>query len=285
MAKPIITTVQSALTWAHLILQPITEDYLLESRLILCQVMGVKQEFLIRYPDKILTVSEITHFQDLVNQRATGRPLPYLLGKQAFYDIEVTVNPDVLIPRPETELLVEKALAWAKLRSSITIVDVGAGSGIIPLTLARHLPHANIIGIDISPEALAVAKLNMQQLHLEGRIAWLEGDLLAPMLAKSLQADLITANLPYIASADLAQLPVAKYEPRLALDGGSDGIQIIGRFLEQAPQVLKPDGMILMEIGAGQGATVQALAQQAFPARTVTVSSDLAGHDRIVEVK
>jgi release factor glutamine methyltransferase len=284
MAKPIITTVKSALTWAQLLLQPITEDYLLEGRLILCEVMGVKVEFLIRYPDKALTVSEIAHFQELVTQRATGHPLPYLLGKQAFYDLEVAVTPAVLIPRPETELLVEQALEWAKSRPSLTIADVGTGSGVIALTLAKHLPQAQVIGLDISPEALLVAKGNARTLDLAERITWYEGDLLKPVLDRSQKVDLIVANLPYIATAELASLSVAEYEPHVALDGGADGLQAIRALLEQAPHALAAQGAMFLEIGAGQGQPVQSLAQQAFAGRTVTLHADLAGHDRLIAI-
>ena len=210
-------------------------------------------------------------------------PIAYLLGKQAFYDIEVFVTPDVLIPRPETELLIEKAIHWARDKD-IKLVDVGTGSGIIALTLAKHLPQARITGIDNSAAALKIAKKNSDHLNLSHRINWREGDLLKPLLANGETADLILANLPYVATNEMNHLEVAKHEPHLALDGGVDGLDIIRQFLKESPRILREKGLLLMEIGAEQGQAVKRLAEEAFPQRTISLEQDLAGHDRIIAI-
>jgi release factor glutamine methyltransferase len=194
------------------------------------------------------------------------------------------VTPDVLIPRPETELMMEQAIAWAKDRP-LKVVDVGAGSGVLALTLAKHLPQAQVTGIDISEAALELARHNANYLKLDDRVRWLHGPLLEPLIALGEGADLIVANLPYIPSPDMASLEVSRHEPHLALDGGPDGLQIIRDFLALAPQVISPSGLILMEIGSGQGAAVQALAQASFPDRHVSLSYDLAGHDRFIRIE
>ncbi len=279
-----ITTIQTALQWAYALLADQSETHQLDARILMCEVLHVKQEYLIRYPDRVLTTEEITAFQALVSQRARGVPIPYLLGKQVFYDIQVSVTPDVLIPRPETELLVEQAISWAKGRHAF-IVDVGAGSGVIALVLAKHLPTAHVTGIEISPTALAIARANSRHLGLESRIRWLEGNLLEPLVAQGETVDLIVANLPYIATEELETLPVARYEPYKALHGGASGLELIEQFLQNAPRVLRPGGLLLMEIGMSQGPAVQKLAQAAFPDRQVKVETDLAGHDRIVRVQ
>lgn len=279
----IITTIKSALNWAYSVLEKTSDTGPLDARLLLSDVLDAGQDYLMRYPERVMTTQQTAKFQDLVTQRAAGRPIAYLLGRQGFYDLEFEVTPDVLIPRPETELLIEKALAWAKNRHTF-IADVGTGSGAIALTLAKHLPNAHVTGIDISEAALAVAQRNGERLILSSRVRWLQGDLLAPLMAKSETVDLIVANLPYIETQTLDQLDVSKHEPRLALDGGEDGLVLFRRLLEQSPTVLREEGLMLLEIGAGQGAAVKALCQAAFPARTVTVTPDLAGHDRVVSV-
>lgn len=211
--------------------------------------------------------------------------MAYLLGYQGFYDIEVAVNPDVLIPRPETELLVEKALEWASNRQHSFIVDVGTGSGIIALVLAKHLRNAHITAVDVSQTALDVAQKNGETLGVANRVRWLHGDLLQPLIQMHDFVDLIVANLPYIETEVLGQLEVSKYEPIIALNGGSDGLDYFRRLFAEAPFVLRPRGAILLEIGASQAYHVSELARQTFPDAVITVDKDLANHDRVVSVQ
>ena len=279
-----VTTIASALDWARTLLRDTSESHMLDARLLLGEVLQVKQAYLLQVPERTLTVQQSASYQELVGLRAQGKPLAYLLGKQMFFDIEVFVSPDVLIPRPETELLVEKVIAYAKGRG-MTIVDVGAGSGVIALALAKHLPTAQITGIDLSSGALDVARCNAEHLELEERIRWLRGNLLQPLLDSGETADVIVANLPYIPTEEMQKLDVSKHEPILALDGGPDGLDIIRRFLENAPRVLREKGLVIMEIGSGQGEAVRKLAEAAFPETTVRVELDLAGHERIVSIE
>jgi release factor glutamine methyltransferase len=162
---------------------------------------------------------------------------------------------------------------------------VGTGGGAIAVTLAAHLPDAVVWAVDISADALAVARQNAAWYDLLDRMAFAQGDLLGPFLEQGQQADLIVANLPYVASRELESLAVARYEPHLALDGGADGLELIRRLLVQAPDTLAAGGLLLLEIGAKQGARVCEMAESAFPGAQVWVLADYAGHERVVCVE
>lgn len=168
---------------------------------------------------------------------------------------------------------------------SLSIVDVGTGSGAIAVTLAKHLPGARVWAVDLSPAALEVARQNALRYDLLKRIEFVPGDLLTPLIERGLRADLIAANLPYISHEELASLAVARHEPLLALDGGTDGLDLIRWLLDQTPRVLADDGLLLMEIGAGQGQRVRDLAQAALPGAQVQIIADYAGLDRVVSVE
>lgn len=282
---PPITTIQSALRLATNVLKEAAENPRREARLLLGYVLDAEPEYLIQYEDKVLTIEQAAAFNRLVAERAKGVPMAYLLGQQGFYDIEVHVTPDVLIPRPETEMLVEKAIAWAAGKKHLFVVDVGTGSGIIALVLAKHLQNAHISAVDISPPALTVAYQNAEKLGLNHRVRWLQGDLLQPLIASREKADLIVANLPYISAYELKHLEVAKYEPRTALEGGEDGLHYFRRLLEEATSVIRQGGLILLEIGATQGPSVVEIARQRFYEAHISVDQDLAGHDRVVSIQ
>ncbi|WP_119065644.1 peptide chain release factor N(5)-glutamine methyltransferase [Aggregatilinea lenta] len=276
--------VEQALAWARARLADADAEPL-DAALLLAHVLGVERAILIAHPDQPLLPDQAAVFGALIRQRAAGMPVAYLLGRRAFYDRDLAVTPDVLIPRPETEHLVEAALDWARGRADLRVVDVGTGSGAIAVTLAAHLPDARIWAVDVSAEAVAVARQNADAYGLAARITVMHGDLLAPVLASGVRADLIAANLPYIPSGDLSALVVAQHEPRLALDGGPDGLDVIRRLLAQAPDVLAPAGLLLLEIGAGQGRAVMALAEAVFPGATARLHLDYAGHDRVVSLE
>jgi len=262
-----------------------------ESSLLLAHALGKSREWVIAHPEAELTPEQRERYTALIAQAANGMPLPYLLGHWGFFGLDFLVTPDVLIPRPETELLVERAIA--KLQFQIPnskLVDIGTGSGIIAVALAAKLPQAHITAADISPAALAVAKTNAEKHSVADRITFVHSDLLSSFITRPQQGvhpssfDLIVANLPYVPSADLDTLPVAKHEPRLALDGGPDGLRLIRRLLADAPKVLAPVGAILLEIEYRQGEAVAALAREAFPNAVVKVHKDLAGLDRAIEI-
>lgn len=205
-------------------------------------------------------------------------PQAYLEGSSAFRDFELVVTPDVLIPRPETELLVEKVLASLDPRQALVAVDVGIGSGAIAISLAAALPRAQVIGIDIAPQALAVAQKNISRYQLERQISLVQGDLLSVVSG----ADVIVANLPYVAASDMNSLPPEVLaEPWIALNGGEEGLEVYRRFLPQAFQVLHRDAPLFAEIGYNQGtAMVDLMEKTGFV--SVKLFQDYAGLDRIV---
>ncbi len=256
----------------------------LDAGVLLTAVLGVERTALLAHPERPLTPDQAARYAELVARAAEGTPIPYLTGWRAFCHHDFIVTPDVLIPRPETEHLVDAALAWAQARPAqrLTIADVGTGSGAIALSLAAALPGATVYALDCSAAALEVARRNAIQIGVSN-VRFGQGDLLAA-LPEGVNPDLIAANLPYIPSADLDALAVARHEPRLALDGGPDGLDVIRRLVTQAIDRLPPTFALLLEIGAGQGGAVSALCRQAFPDAQVRVLPDYAGHERVVEV-
>lgn len=252
----------------------------LDARLLLEAVLGVTHSYLLVHGDEELTAVSETTYRYYIARAKTQEPIPYILGTAPFFDFELKVTRDVLIPRPETEMLVELALAWAKERGTIQMVDVGTGSGCIPIAIARQNELAKITAVDISPAALTIAQENGRNLAPD-RITFIEGDLLQPV---NIPIDLLTANLPYVTSAEWTHLSdgVKLFEPSLALKGGEDGLDLIRQLLQQAKTRLTPQGAILLEIGWQQGNAVQQLARAHFPAAQIDVLQDYSGHDRIV---
>ncbi len=276
-------TLQAALQGARKRIEAASESASLDAQVLLANVLGVDRGYLFTYPEQLLTAEQAERFDALVERCAAGEPLAYLLGRRAFYDREMIVSPAVLVPRPETELLLEKALTFAKEKSSLTAVDVGTGSGALAVTFAAHHPQATVYATDISPEALAIARQNAALQAVQ--VTFYQGDLLTPLLERDIRLDLMMANLPYIPSEDVLTLAVSRYEPRLALDGGADGLVLVRRLLKQAAQLIDPGGLTLLEIGAGQGVLAAGLAQEAFPQAKVHVELDYAGLDRIVVIE
>jgi release factor glutamine methyltransferase len=248
--------------------------------MLLAHVLDTSRATLVAHPERTLTNNQLTNYQTLVRRRASGYPLPYLTGSVEFYSLTFEVTPEVLIPRPETETLVDLALA----RRPETVVDVGTGSGCIAVALAMHLPQATVHAIELSPATLAVARRNAERHGVADRVDLMVGDVLSPRPGP---ADLIVSNPPYIATGDCASLPtsIRDHEPRLALDGGPDGLAIVRRLLAQAPAVLKSGGAILIEIGADQGEAASRLARTYFSQARVRIHPDLAGRDRVVEIR
>ncbi len=254
----------------------------LDAHVLLGEVLGVDRAYLLAHPEAPLTPEQAERFAALVARCADGEPVAYLLGRRAFYDRDFLVTPDVLIPRPETELLLEQALAWAGDRA-IAAADVGTGSGALAVTLAANRPQARVYATDISSAALAVARKNAERSSVG--VTFYEGDLLAPLIEHSIRLDLIMANLPYIASDELASLAVSRHEPRLALDGGADGLDPIRRLLAQIPGAINPGALVLLEIGAGQGAAALALVRETLRPQRAESILDYAGLDRIIRAE
>ncbi len=257
----------------------------LDAELLLAHALETNRAAILAWPDRQLTPKELTSFRNLVWRRAAREPLAYVVGHREFFGLEFLVDPRVLIPRPETELLVESALRAARERTPpLRIADVGTGSGAICVTLAVHLPDAIVYALDISPDALTVTAENAQCHGVADRVHGLlcDGhDLLAPLPEP---VDLITANLPYVSTDEWETLApeIRDYEPREALDGGANGLEVIRNLLGQASSLPGLAGPILLEIGASQGATVMALARQHFERASVELLQDYAGLDRVL---
>ena len=254
----------------------------MEAEILLMHVLDVSRAALLTHPEKTLTVRQLLSYEALVGDRLTDYPLPYLTGRIEFHGLEIEVTPEVLIPRPETELLVDLALE----RNPESLIDVGTGSGCIAVALAKELPDLEVYALDISPAALAVAHRNAERHGVEDRIQTIVSDLLD---RRPGPVDLIVSNPPYVSADEWASLPPAirYHEPRLALDGGADGLDLIRRLLSQSQGLLEPGGALLMEIGADQGEAVKAVAKTVFPRQgnAVRVHRDLAGRDRVLEVR
>lgn len=269
-----------------------SESPQLDAVVLLGYVLGVNKAWLYAHPTRLLAESEIEQYEGLVRRRMCHEPVAYLVGYKAFYGLDITVDHRVLIPRPETELLVDRVLDYLQRLAGRdrhpTVADVGTGSGAIAVALAVNVPEALVYAVDVSDDALAVAAQNVWRYGVGEQVQLLPGHLLEPLPAP---VDVIVANLPYIASADLPALPpqVREYEPVLALDGGADGLGIITELLLAlaAPpgcQKLRPGGRVYLEIGAGLGAAARALAQALLPEAEVGVVQDYADLDRLLIV-
>jgi release factor glutamine methyltransferase len=254
-----------------------------DAELLLAHVLGVNRAAVLTWPDRQLTPKQVTLYRHLVGRRSAREPLAYIVGHREFFGLDLVVNPDVLIPRPETELLVERALHLARQWVAPSIADVGSGSGAIAVALAANLPQATLYALDESPGALAVTAQNTRQHNMSERVHCLQGDLLEPL---SGPVHLITANLPYVTTDEWGDLPpeIRQYEPRSALDGGPDGLVYIRRLLACAEPYLQPHGALLLEIGASQGRAVSTLARWHIRRSNVQLYQDYAGLDRLLVV-
>jgi release factor glutamine methyltransferase len=228
-----------------------------EAGTLLSHALGRDQTFLILHADESLNGAQVANFRACVERRAAGEPFQYIAGRQEFYGLEFEVGPAVLIPRPETELLVEKALELLQGTAAPLLCDVGTGSGCISVVLLHERGDARGFALDLSPAALAFAARNAARHGVEGRLRLLVSDCFEALRAeeqRELRFDLIASNPPYIAEADLAglQKEVREHEPRVALTPGGDGLSVIRRLVAEAPEFLKPGGHLLIEIGFDQ---------------------------------
>jgi release factor glutamine methyltransferase len=248
----------------------------LDAELLLATVLACKRVDLYLAFDQPVAAGDRERYRELVRRRAKQRvPVAQLTGVREFWSQPLRVTRDVLIPRPDTETLVRAGAALGPRR----IADVGTGTGCVAIALARELPRATVLAIDLSREALDVAAYNVAAAGLEERIALACGDLLDGVAERF---DLIAANLPYVPSAELERLaPEVRHEPRLALDGGADGLALLRRLVAQAAEHLEPGGHLALEVGLGQAAEVAELAQAAG-AKEVRQERDLAGVERVV---
>ena len=261
-----------------------------DAQVLLGHVLQVERATLYTYPERPLTAEQEEGYRLLIERRASGEPVAYLVGHQEFYGHDFLVDSRVLIPRPETELLVDAALEAVRMRLAAgqmpIVADIGTGSGIIPITLALEEPRlATLYAVDISPDALAVARLNSQRHGVEQRLRFLQGDLLAPLPEP---VAVLTANLPYVGTDEMELLApdVREFEPHLALFSGPEGLDMLRRFVEEARHggKLRQGAVLLLEIGYQQREPLQRLFAAVWPEAHVTFEQDFAGWNRLLKV-
>ena len=267
-------------------------DARLEAEVMVMDVMRMPRQAIFAEQESEVGAQQEAQLAAIVERRLTREPLAYILNYREFYGVNLLVNPDVLIPRPETETLVEHALFMALMgmeSRELVIADVGTGTGAIAVNLAIHLPAARIYAIDAYDATLDVAAYNVRMHNVADRVTLLKGDLLEPLPEP---VDVIAANLPYLPTERIPTLqPEVQWEPTAALDGGPDGLDLIRRLIEQAAassgsgnERLKPHGVILLEMDPEQMEEARRLASDAFPDAEITVEPDLAGRERALSV-
>jgi release factor glutamine methyltransferase len=257
------------------------EDASLEGEILLRYALGISRARLFSQLEGQLDSEQEKALKRGLKRRLSGEPTAYITGHREFYGLDFIVDRRVLIPRPESELLVEKAIELAGKRKIKTIADIGTGSGAIAVSLAVNLPGVTLYAIDISAPALEVAAKNCQKHQVTDKVIILKGDMLGPLPEP---VDIIIANLPYVKTSDLTAQPTLNFEPPLALNGGEDGTDIIRVFLNQAGEKLNLKGCLLMEIGLGQAEPVTTLLKKTFPRALIEIFRDLAGIERAVSL-
>ena len=264
------------------------ESARLDAEVLLAHCLRWERAALYRMRDYQLTVDEHARFRDLVMRRGVDEPVAYLTGEREFWSLPFTVRPGVLIPRPETESVVEAALRYAPQflhrRSPCRILDIGTGSGNIAIAVAASLAKAEVTTIDISPEALAVAQLNAQSCQVAERVHFVCGDLLSPLSPGRSRFDLLLSNPPYIAADEWLALPttVRCYEPRAALDGGCDGLSFYRRLFAEGSPYLSDNGVAIVEVGHRQAGDVSRLLMQSQQWKLLEIVKDYGGIERVV---
>ncbi len=286
-----MTTLRDVLTRGRrMLIQAGQDSDRLDTQVLLEHVLGIDRAVLYAHPEREVTIEQERQFLALIERRMQGEPIAYIIGHEEFYGLDFVVDTRVLIPRPETEMLVENALRLVRERLDAKqiplVADIGTGSGAIPITLAveeARLP--SLYAVDISTDALAIAQQNCQLHHVEQRVHLLHGDLLMPLPEP---VDILIANLPYVGTdeVDVMTRDVLDYEPHQALFSGPNGLDLLQRFFEQvrATEKLKLHGVMLLEIGYHQRALLTQLLANLWPRAIVTFQKDYAGWDRMLQV-
>lgn len=259
-------------------------DARLQAELLLAHALETTRENVLARLDEPLAPEIAARYAANVARRAQHEPLAYILGKQKFYGLDFVVDRRVMIPRHETELVVQLALERACRHTSPVIVDVGTGSGVLAITLAHHLSNARVIAIDIARKALDVARLNAQRLGVDARIEFIKSDLLECLTTSF---DVLVANLPYIPRTRLDELPreIRAFEPRVALDGGEDGLAVFRRLLTQLPRYAARGAIALLEISEEQGTRALEAVYRALPQTLAVLHRDVELLDRVIEIR
>lgn len=264
-------------------MKAVSDSPSLDAQVLLSDLLNRPRAWILAHPEVSLSQSQQQRLDKSIEKLLNGVPLPYILGRWEFYNLEFIVTPDVLIPRPETELLVEYAIDWLEGHPSRrSCADIGTGSGCIGISIAHRVSNAHFIANDITFEALAVARENAQRHNVLGQIRFFQGTLLQAVGGKF---DLIAANLPYIPEGRLSTLEVYGREPSRSLNGGPGGLRWISQLLSMAPYKLGKGGVLLLEIDETQGAQVKRLGKESFPEASITIKQDLSGQDRLLIIR
>jgi release factor glutamine methyltransferase len=284
-----VKVVEALHKYSSLLRQHGLDEADIDAKVLLCHILKIKSSQLFAEPDRIISANELSSLEDLINQRINRIPVAYIVKHIEFFCMELYVNSSVLIPRPETELLVEEAIELSNIwfknnKEKIKIADVGTGSGAVALALAKNIPDSKIYAIDKSEVALQVANTNADRHNLSHRIVFVKGYLLQQITDK---LDIVVANLPYIPVFEIPLLPkeISEYEPQEALNGGESGITIIAELIKQLPGRIAAGGTFLLEIGINQEEPVQSLVRHYFPDSNINLIKDLAGINRIIKVE
>jgi len=279
-------TIQKLLTWVtEYLTQKGVDAPRLSAELLLSHVLGLRRIELYTQYNKVVGQEQLTQLHGLVKRAGEREPVAYLVGRTEFYSIEFEVTPDCLIPRPETELLVQRSIEFLRKRTGPqSICDLCTGCGVIAVAIAKNVPDAKVIATDISEAALTIAAKNVEKHKLADRVELRHGDLFEPLVPQLDLFDLIVCNPPYVTAEDYEALDknVKDYEPRIALYAGQDGLDVYRKIVEKADQFLKPDGVLLLEIGYQQGPAVRDLLEQTSVFAQIRIDKDLQSHDRVV---
>ncbi len=262
---------------------------LLDAQVLLCHVLQVDRLYLYAHSDRLLVQGEERRYFELIEKRAEGMPVQYLVQNQEFMGLDFHVEEGILIPRADTEVLVENVIQYFQERKRISsplIADLGTGSGAIAVSLASWISHAFVYAVDISEKAIEISKGNAQRHGVSERMRFLRGDLFQPLKAKALEGklDALVSNPPYIPRREIDNLQkeVAVYEPRLALDGGEDGLDFYRRIIEDAPLFLKEGGLLAFEVGYDQAQPVNQMLNEKGCFQDIEIKKDLSGIERVV---
>ncbi len=276
-------TVGEVLQVARRALGAVSKTPGLDAQLLLAESLRTTRAWILAHPEARLDRDCARVFQQALQRCLSGEALPHVLGWWEFYGRRFELSRTVLIPRPETELLVDEALAYLRAHPDRRrALDVGTGSGCIGVTLAAEVADLRVVATDRSLGALRVARVNAGRHNVSARMALAQADLAQPIAGRF---DVVAANLPYVPHEALDELDVARREPRAALDGGTAGLELVGRMIASLPRLLAAGGRALFEIGAGQGAAAVAMARAAVPEAQISLRPDLAGIDRLLIVE
>ena len=271
------------------LLSPLSDTPQLDAQVLMAHLINKPRTWVLAHPTSSLNIEQVDKLNALIQRLELGEPLPYVLGHWEFFGLDFDLTPEVLIPRPETELLTEHAIAWLQgSPERRTVADIGTGSGCIAISFAAHIPDVRILATDISLPALKVARHNALKHEVARQIDFVQCDLLPhhiDSLSTDRHFDMICANLPYIPTRELYNLPVYGHEPTLALDGGPDGLDPFRKLFKLVPEWMASGGRILLEIEATRGVAVLSLAYDAFVSASIHLHQDLTGCDRLLEIQ